>query len=900
MAPLTPHEPARYLPGAMIAGRWRVVALLGRGGMGEVYRADDLKLGEPVALKFLPERFERDAMLRERLLGEAKLARQVAHPNVCRVYDVGEVDGRLFLSMEYVDGEDLATLLRRIGRLPNEKALQLARQMCAGLQVAHELGIVHRDLKPSNIMIDGRGRARIADFGLAAIAESVGGAEAGAGTPAYMAPEQMEGREVTVRSDVYALGLVLYELFTGQQAFAGSTAAELLDAKRSRTPSSPSQLAPGTDPLVERVLLRCLAPDPAARPASAADVARALPGGDPLAAAIAAGETPSPEMIAEAADEDPQAARKAWTAVAVLVLCIVVTIVLAPAYSLIRRVPIEKPPAVLLDRAREVSAQLGWSTSPGDEWSVLLSDSRQAPWLAKTFGRDSVTAHLLRARGGSLRHVYRRAAVRMRPLNDLAWSPNMADPPLLQPGMLRLELDGSGRLAHLSAVPWIGDSAAPVSAAKLFELAGLDTAKFVAVTPEWQPGAASDSQAAWLGRSPGDTAVALRVEAAWKQGRPVLFQLAPPWLTPVKGLPVDPWARAQLLVWSIWSLVLSLMFASVMQARANLLAGRADARGGLRFALAAAALMFAHSMLAMHWNGDATYLANRMLAAVSRSALPFLILGSLYLTFEPVLRGTRPVVLVSWMRLLDGRLRDARVGVDVLVGLATGAAVHFGTVGAVLAWAHFTRTPVVTTLVDNSGNQTDALMGIAPALVTLLGSWIGALQAALAGAALLGFFTRVLNGRMALAIGASIAVHLFVQGNYQVGPFEWVLQAIQVTIGMMLLVRVGLVAALAASLVLLSLPSVPLSAPGSWYWSSTATMLGAIALLAAWALRSATTRRAHAALPAHTTFAPRPHAPISGSVVRATPAPPRTDTPSELPTIVSPRPAELDETRPAD
>ena len=178
----------------MIAGRYRVVALLGRGGMGEVYRADDTKLGEAVALKFLPERLEDDVSLRERFLGEARLARQVAHPNVCRVYDLGEVDGRLFLSMEYVDGEDLATLLRRIGRLPEEKAVQLAQQMCAGLQAAHEQGIVHRDLKPANVMIDGRGRARITDFGLAAVAESVTGAEATAGTPAYMAPEQLLGQ----------------------------------------------------------------------------------------------------------------------------------------------------------------------------------------------------------------------------------------------------------------------------------------------------------------------------------------------------------------------------------------------------------------------------------------------------------------------------------------------------------------------------------------------------------------------------------------------------------------------------------------------------------------------------------------------------------------------------------
>ena len=148
---------ARFLPGDVLAGRYRIVELLGRGGMGEVYRADDLKLGQPVALKFLP----RDAAGRrdrlERFHAEVRMARQVSHPNVCRVYDIGEVDGQLFLSMEYVDGEDLASLLRRIGRLPPDKALEIARQICAGLAAAHESGVLHRDLKPANIMLDGRG-----------------------------------------------------------------------------------------------------------------------------------------------------------------------------------------------------------------------------------------------------------------------------------------------------------------------------------------------------------------------------------------------------------------------------------------------------------------------------------------------------------------------------------------------------------------------------------------------------------------------------------------------------------------------------------------------------------------------------------------------------------------------
>src|SRR5262245_42568443 len=221
----TPH--GRFEPGTRLGTRYRIVALLGKGGMGEVYRADDLELGQSVALKFLvAEKAARPGMLTQ-FRSEVRTARLIAHPNVCRVYDIGEADGHVFLSMEYIDGEDLASVLRRMGRPTSDKAVEIARQICMGLAAAHEAGMLHRDLKPANIMVDGRGRTRITDFGLAGLADELTRAGQIAGTPAYMAPEQLASGRVSTRSDVYSLGLVLYELFTGKRVFDAGNMTEL-------------------------------------------------------------------------------------------------------------------------------------------------------------------------------------------------------------------------------------------------------------------------------------------------------------------------------------------------------------------------------------------------------------------------------------------------------------------------------------------------------------------------------------------------------------------------------------------------------------------------------------------------------------------------------------------------
>jgi tetratricopeptide (TPR) repeat protein len=258
--------PDVFIPGDVFAGRYRMVTRLGRGGMGDVWRADDLILETPVALKLIKSS---GPVARAQILNEVRLARQITHPAVCRGFDVGEDSGIVFFSMELVNGEDLATLLRRVGRLAPERVLDIAHQICSGLAAAHAQGVLHRDLKPANILIDNHGRAILTDFGIAILRED-GAQRSLIGTPGYMAPEQLTpGATLTECTDIYALGLILYELVVGQHPFNNRLT-------RSAEPPAPSSRVTGVDPRLERVILQALKVDPRDRPQSAQAMVESL------------------------------------------------------------------------------------------------------------------------------------------------------------------------------------------------------------------------------------------------------------------------------------------------------------------------------------------------------------------------------------------------------------------------------------------------------------------------------------------------------------------------------------------------------------------------------------------------------------------------------------------------
>jgi serine/threonine-protein kinase len=263
--------PHRLSTGDVFADRYRIVAAIGRGASGEVYRAIDTRLDVEIALKIL-HRSSPTAI--RHLVEEVRLARQISDPAVCRIYDVAEVDGEYFLTMELVDGENLASLLARTGRLSSEKVRAIGVELCRGLAAAHEHGILHRDLKPSNVMLDGAGAVRLTDFGVAALEDAAETAPL-AGTPAYMAPEQLtDGAAASVKTDLYAVGLVLYEALVGHGPLTEAGKAE--SARDASRIPPPSALVGDVDPRLEAIVLALLAHKPDDRPTSAAEVVSRL------------------------------------------------------------------------------------------------------------------------------------------------------------------------------------------------------------------------------------------------------------------------------------------------------------------------------------------------------------------------------------------------------------------------------------------------------------------------------------------------------------------------------------------------------------------------------------------------------------------------------------------------
>ncbi len=824
----SPDE-GRFVPGTLLGGRYRIIALLGRGGMGEVYRATDLTLGQSVALKFLPEEAARDQRVLERFHGEVRVARQVSHPNVCRVYDIGQAEGAPFISMEYVDGEDLASLLTRIGRLPAGKAVETARKICAGLAAAHDRGIIHRDLKPQNIMLNKRGEVVIMDFGLAAIANQLSAADVRSGTPAYMAPEQLKGAEVTARSDIYALGLVLYELFTGKRPYDAKTVRQMLELQEAAHLTSMTSVAADIDPAVEKAVRRCLDPDPSKRPPTALAVAAALPGGDPLAAALAAGETPSPELVAAAGETEGLARIYSFPCLIVVAACLVGSMFWQEHGNALMRAPVDLPPQALAAKAREMAAALGYPRRPADFDISLDGRSLYTGYLSGLPEPRKWTEWL--AAEAPIAADYRESPVSLVARPDGAVTATNP-PPTLQ-GMVSVRMDGYGRLLQFSAVPYeLGDGLKePIQPQAVFRAAGLDMAGFTETAPQELPTSPADQVRAWKGPHPVIPKTEITVEIASWRGRITRARVAPPWAKP------DPHPQTQSSAAgrfrnlyedavNLFGLVFAILFA-----RRNWKLGRVDRKGAVR--IAAARFLLA----AVAWIGLVHAVPNDAMPRLFEGAagdwlVSAVVIGLLYVALEPSVRARWPHSLVTWNRIMAGRWLDPQVGSHILIGAAAGCLMWqlLAMQEALLGPRDTLGSPGALFFVEGTRQWIGGHAGhLAQALTTGLGFYFAL------------FFLRTLLKRDWLAAIVASLLGIWIEGGIVYSP-DWQLKAAVYFVVyfalFLVLLRFGLLASISAVFFVNSFNAIVLGLDWTtWYAPyglATLLLLSIIAIVAFW------------------------------------------------------------------
>jgi serine/threonine-protein kinase len=689
-------------------------------------------------------------------------------------------------------------------------------------------------------MLDGEGNVRITDFGLAGLAESISGDDVRSGTPAYMSPEQLAGHEVTARSDVYALGLVLYELFTGQRAFRGRTVAELTRQHREEPPIHPSELVSGLSLAVEDVILRCLAKDPRQRPPSAVAVSAMLAGEDALAAALAAGETPSPEMVAAARGGEGLSAGAAWACLTIALVGLVAVPFVLPRFELLRAVPVDKPPAVLEERSRTLLRELG---HPDAETDSAFGFRADVDYFRHVFENDHSPNRwrgLASGEPAALQFWYRQATrplVAINPAGVVSW----LDPPLTDSGMGGVRLDLTGRLVYFYSIPPQLEPDPPppphpTDWSRLLAEAELAGAALKPVTPRWTPAFYCDERVAWEGPSPLRPDLPIRVEAAAYRGRPVSFVVIYPWTRPNRMQPF-PMTGSQIAAQVLFTaLVVGLILAGAVMARQHLLRGRGDLRGATRVALFTLLLGLTTWVLAAHHVADRS--GESRLAMVGTAAALFIaaILWLFYLAIEPYARRLWPAALISWARLLAGQIRDARVGRDTLVGVAFG----IGLVAAIVpiyllpAWLG-SEAPPPRSL------DYDALLGTRNALLPVFGLPLDGLLVGL-GVLLVLTLARLLLRNTGAAIGAEFAVILLIQILASQGSYWMRVPLGLLVVGLLnvALLRFGLLSAVVMLATVNLVLNSPLTADlTSWEATPTILILLVVGTLALWGWRTA-------------------------------------------------------------
>ena len=575
--------------------------------------------------------------------------------------------------MQYIDGEDLKSLLRRIGRLSNTKALEISQQLCSGLSAAHAKGVLHRDLKPANIMIDGNGQAHITDFGLATMPSKGQSTADSSGTPAYMAPEQVLKGATSVQSDLYSLGLVLYEVFTGRRAHPQRTLVDLQSMHRNASaPLKPSDIVDNLPPAVDVAIRRCLDPDPSVRPNSAANLARQLSAGDPLTAAMIADEAPSPELVATYGERGTLSPTIAGSLCAIVLFGLFAILLISGKARSVNLAGFESPEVLQRD-ARSYLEKFGYGTAGFDSAMGFLGREMG-------HGGESDPAFWYRESPKPL--IGTQIPLEAMPAN-YGTMVNLLDPPWVTPGMLGMKLDpGIGnKLRWFRAIPEQYRFTETVQTKPQWsrwfdeDVIGFDLDSLTPAKWRHAPLDAFDHSAAWEGQLPG-SGEKIYVEAASFRDRPTWFRIMKssefetPNSIPTPVYEVNRGTGFGLSVTNIITVSLVAFFAL-----RNWRLRRCDRGGAWKIAVVVfAGQVIGWTCLTSHTISPSEYFLVRdgLKSAIGSAFTAWLV----YLALEPFARKHAPNLLVSWSRAIDGRFSDPIVGRDCLIAATVAVVVE--------------------------------------------------------------------------------------------------------------------------------------------------------------------------------------------------------------------------------